>query len=58
MPKIWHPNIDLNGAICHNFLKTEEAMNGGWTPALKMQSLVLAILTMFDVRYLLFCFAN
>eukprot|EP01105_Mastigella_eilhardi_P027535 TRINITY_DN852_c0_g2_i2.p1 TRINITY_DN852_c0_g2~~TRINITY_DN852_c0_g2_i2.p1 ORF type:complete len:108 (-),score=40.17 TRINITY_DN852_c0_g2_i2:65-388(-) len=50
LTQIWHPNIDVSGAICHNYLKTDEALNGGWTPALKMQTLVQAILTMFDVN--------
>eukprot|EP01106_Pelomyxa_sp_JSP_P005606 TRINITY_DN1890_c0_g1_i1.p1 TRINITY_DN1890_c0_g1~~TRINITY_DN1890_c0_g1_i1.p1 ORF type:complete len:227 (-),score=72.18 TRINITY_DN1890_c0_g1_i1:155-772(-) len=50
LTKVWHPNIDINGAICHNYLKTEEAFHGGWTPALKMQALVHAILTMFDTK--------
>ncbi|KAH3743778.1 NEDD8-conjugating enzyme UBE2F [Pelomyxa schiedti] len=50
LTKIWHPNIDTNGAICHNYLKTDPAFHGGWTPALRMQVLVQAILTMFDEK--------
>eukprot|EP01105_Mastigella_eilhardi_P005416 TRINITY_DN17138_c0_g1_i1.p1 TRINITY_DN17138_c0_g1~~TRINITY_DN17138_c0_g1_i1.p1 ORF type:complete len:198 (-),score=57.29 TRINITY_DN17138_c0_g1_i1:172-765(-) len=51
LTKVWHPNIDLQGAICHNYLKVDTDTWGaaaGWTPVLKMQDLVLAILTMFD----------
>eukprot|EP01105_Mastigella_eilhardi_P006115 TRINITY_DN17728_c0_g1_i1.p2 TRINITY_DN17728_c0_g1~~TRINITY_DN17728_c0_g1_i1.p2 ORF type:complete len:199 (-),score=66.05 TRINITY_DN17728_c0_g1_i1:102-698(-) len=51
LTKIWHPNIDLQGAICHNYLKCDDKAFGegaGWSPVIKMQGLVNGILTMFD----------
>ncbi|KAH3763405.1 NEDD8-conjugating enzyme UBE2F [Pelomyxa schiedti] len=48
--KIWHPNIDLEGSVCHNYLKVDSAFGQGcgWSPVIQMQGLVNGILTMFD----------
>lgn len=50
MTKVWHPNITLEGRVCHNYLQTDHAFGdgAGWSPAVHMQGLVNAILTMFD----------
>lgn len=38
--------------MCHNYLQTDAAFQdgAGWSPAVQMQGLVNAILTMFDDR--------
>eukprot|EP01106_Pelomyxa_sp_JSP_P015287 TRINITY_DN519_c0_g1_i4.p1 TRINITY_DN519_c0_g1~~TRINITY_DN519_c0_g1_i4.p1 ORF type:complete len:113 (-),score=23.93 TRINITY_DN519_c0_g1_i4:137-442(-) len=48
LTKIWHPNIDLNGAICHNYLKWDASIHGenaGWKPTMHIQELVVGLLT-------------
>jgi ubiquitin-protein ligase len=52
LTKVWHPNITLEGRVCHNYLQTDRAFGdgAGWSPAVQMQGLVNAILTMFDDR--------
>lgn len=39
--KIYHPNIDENGRICADMLKTGEA--GSWKPSLNLSTLLLSI---------------
>lgn len=48
---VWHPNIALDGRVCHNFLQVNEAYGegAGYTPALGLRDLVIAVETMFDV---------
>lgn len=48
---VWHPNIAPDGRVCHNFLQVNEAYGdgAGYTPALGLRDLVLAVETMFDV---------
>jgi len=49
LTQIWHPNIDLKGNICHNFLKVDQIFGSGagYTPALKMSGVVMGVLTLF-----------
>lgn len=52
LTKIWHPNIDLDGNICHNYLKVDKAFGegAGYSPALGMSGIVQGILTLFYAR--------
>jgi len=52
LTRVWHPNIALDGRVCHNFLQSNEAYGAGcgYTPSLGITELVLAVITMFDVR--------
>eukprot|EP01103_Thecamoeba_quadrilineata_P000985 TRINITY_DN10874_c0_g1_i1.p1 TRINITY_DN10874_c0_g1~~TRINITY_DN10874_c0_g1_i1.p1 ORF type:complete len:202 (+),score=30.61 TRINITY_DN10874_c0_g1_i1:3-608(+) len=49
LTKIWHPNIDLEGGICHNYLKTDAIFRdgAGYSPVLGMSGVVTGILTLF-----------
>jgi len=49
LTKVWHPNIDLNGNICHNYLKVDQIFGdgAGYTPTLGMSGVVMGILTLF-----------
>ena len=51
LTKVWHPNIALDGRVCHNFLQVNEAYGEGcgYTPALGLSQLVLGVCTMFDI---------
>eukprot|EP00007_Cunea_sp_BSH-02190019_P008991 CAMPEP_0174241588 /NCGR_PEP_ID=MMETSP0417-20130205/23894_1 /TAXON_ID=242541 /ORGANISM="Mayorella sp, Strain BSH-02190019" /LENGTH=192 /DNA_ID=CAMNT_0015320845 /DNA_START=49 /DNA_END=624 /DNA_ORIENTATION=+ len=49
LTKIWHVNVDDEGNICHNYLKTDAIVDGGYSPVLGMSGLVFGIITMFDV---------
>jgi ubiquitin-protein ligase len=49
LTKIWHPNFDLEGGICHSHLKLPgPPHNGSWMPGLRLQGLVDGLLLMFD----------
>jgi ubiquitin-protein ligase len=52
LTKLWHPNITIEGRVCHNYLKVDQAFGdgAGWSPAIQMNALVNAILTMFDEK--------
>eukprot|EP00727_Mastigamoeba_balamuthi_P006254 m51a1_g2248 hypothetical protein (215) ;mRNA; r:293891-294805 len=52
LTRVWHPNITVEGRVCHNYLKTDAAFGegAGWSPAIQMNGLVNALLTMFDVH--------
>ena len=51
LTKVWHPNISLDGRVCHNYLQANEAYGSGcgYTSALGLTHLVLAVITMFDI---------
>jgi len=51
LTRVWHPNIALDGRVCHNYLQANEAYGSGcgYTSALGLSHLVLAVLTMFDI---------
>jgi ubiquitin-protein ligase len=47
---IWHPNIDLQGHICHNYLKADAAAGegAGYSPVLGMSGVVLGVSTLLE----------
>jgi len=49
LTKIWHPNVDLDGKICHNYLKTDSIFGdgAGYSPVLGMSGVVMGLLTLF-----------
>jgi len=49
LTKLWHPNVDLQGAICHNYLKVDPAFGegAGYSPALGMSGVVTGLLNLF-----------
>lgn len=51
LTRVWHPNIALDGRVCHNFLQANPIYGEGcgYTPALGLSSLVNGVITMFDV---------
>lgn len=47
---IWHPNVDLQGHICHNYLKADAAAGegAGYSPVLGMSGVVLGVSTLLE----------
>lgn len=41
IPKIYHPNIDLQGNVCLNVLREE------WTPALDIYRIIMGLVVLF-----------
>jgi len=50
LTKTWHPNLALDGRVCHNYLQNNEAYGDGcgYSPVLGLTELVMAVNTMFD----------
>jgi len=51
LTRVWHPNIAMDGRVCHNYLQGNEAFGEGcgYSSSLGLKGLVLGISTMFDV---------
>jgi ubiquitin-protein ligase len=55
LTKIWHPNFDLDGAICHSHLRLPgPPSEGSWTPAVRIRGLLEGLLLMFDTNSVCF----
>jgi len=52
LTKVWHPNISLDGHVCHNYLQSNEVygVGCGYSAALGITELVLGVATMFDIH--------
>jgi len=51
LTRVWHPNIALDGRVCHNYLQGNEAFGEGcgYSSALGLKGIILGLTTMFDV---------
>jgi len=45
--RVYHPNIDLSGAVCLSILKVQNSNNEGWKPVLGVSHLLFGLLTLF-----------
>jgi len=50
LTKVWHPNIALNGRVCHNVIQNNEVYGQGcgYSPALHICGMINSLSTMFD----------
>lgn len=52
LTKIWHPNVKVDGTICHSHLRlpNNAANPGTWSPLLRINTLVHGLVAMFDLN--------
>ena len=48
LTKIYHPNIDGQGAICLNILKDTTDQDDGWSPTICLKNLALSLLGLLE----------
>jgi ubiquitin-protein ligase len=49
LTKMWHPNVDTDGKICHSHLKMSGPANGTWSPLLRLEALIKGLVSMFNL---------
>lgn len=52
LTKIWHPNVKVDGTICHSHLRLPNnlANPGTWSPMLRINTLIHGLVAMFDIN--------